>query len=452
MWGADEFGPQFQRVLVKACLDDSGLRQIVRRFIDEGHLGFTDPASAWAWSAVSASDRPTMLMLQTEARRIDPTDPAHAGVQAILLADDIRDSEYASNQIVEWARRQLFATAFEESRQAWNAGKWDEARVKMMTRIDEINAMELETADRGWFFEDFDQRQERRSFVAAGLDYFPTGIEVIDRVMHGGLSYGELGVAVAYSKIGKSFWLNQMGFICARMRRKCLHFVLEGGRAKCEDRYEARFTETLYRNVRKGDIEPTMLAMARREYDILKRNLVIRGHADKNDWNITPNDILAELATLREQFGWVPDMIVVDYGDLVKAPGKDAREQQKNAFRMMKTLSGRSERRGHHGYAVWTASQAVRPDKGADEKEHVLKPRDIADCYEKVRAADAILSLNRTNREVEHDMARVYFGAYRDNESHRLVRVTTDYDHGSFTKLGAPEPPALPPPTKGKAA
>jgi hypothetical protein len=446
--GADEFGPDFQRVLVRACVDDSGIRQIVRTFTERGELGFTDPASAWAWRVITSVERPTMLVLGTEARRVDPTDPARAGIQSILNASDVRDSEYATGQIVEWARRQLFATAFEESRQAWNANDFDGAMATMMGRITEIQNIQLEAADRSWFFEGFDDRQERRALVAAGLDTFPTGIDPIDDRMYGGLSYGELGVAVAYSKIGKSFWLNQVGFICSRMRRKCIHFVLEGGRAKCEDRYEARFMQTLYRNVRKGDIESKDLAIARREYDILKRNLVIRGHADKEDWHVTPDDLLAELTLLRDQHGWVPDMIVVDYGDLIHAPGDNERVRQKNAFRMLKTLAGRVEYRGHRGYAVWTASQAVRPDKGADEREHVVKPRDIADCYEKVRASDAILSLNITRQEVAARQARVFLGNYRDNEAGVLVRVQTDYDHGSFSVLGAPEPPPIPPPPK----
>lgn len=435
MIGADEFGPDFQRVLVKACVDDPGLRQIVRKFVDEGHLGFTDPASAWAWGLIAANSRPTILQLQTEAQRVDPTDPARAGIQSILNADDVRDSEYVGTQIVEWARRQLFATAFEESRQSWNAGQYDRARTQMLRRLEEINRLRLQSADRGWFFEELSERQERRAKVAAGLDFFPTGVQPIDKVLHGGLSYGELGIAVAYSKIGKSFWLNQVGFIATRMRRKCLHFVLEGGRPKCEDRYEARFMETVYKAVRRGDIESKAMIAARREYDILKRNLVIRGHADKEAWHVTPDDIRAEMGILADQYGWEPDMLVVDYGDLIHAPGDSIRERQMNAFRMLKTMADR-------GLAVWTASQAVRPSKGADQKEHVVKPRDIADCYEKVRAADAILSLNRTVEEIKHNQARVYLGAYRDNESHCLARVETDYDHGSFSKLGAAAPSA----------
>ena len=448
MLGADEFGPAFQRVLVKACIDDPGLREIVLRFASTGQLGFTDPASAWAWRVVSSTAKPSPLMLETEARRIPNTDPAYAGVQAILIADDVRESHYVCAQVIEWARKQVFAAGFEEARVAWNTGDFNAAQSAMMGRSEEMASMQLTTADRGWFFEDFDLRQERRVPVAAGDNVFPTGIEKLDRAMYGGLSIGELGIAIAYSKIGKSFWLNQMGFIGARLRRKVLHIVLEGGRAKTEDRYESRFADTMYREVRRGDITMEALRITRREYTILRRNLIIRGFADRDAWRVTPDDILAELSSLRKEEGWVPELVVIDYGDLLHAPGDSEREVQKTAFRRLKALSERQEFRGHRGYAVWTASQAVRPSKGADTTEHVLKPRDIADCYEKVRVGDALITLNRTIREKEARQARVSLGAYRDAEDGLLVRVSTDYDHGAFSQLGVAEPPPLPPEAK----
>lgn len=450
LFGADEFGPDFQRVLIRACLDDPNLRGLVSRFTGVGQLGFTDPAAQWAWAILGQTDRPTMLQLRTEARRIDPADPAWSGVQAILHTADVRDHEYVSTQIVEWSRRQVFRNAFEEARSAWNNGDFDLAQTRMMTRLEELSQITMDVADRGWFFEEFDQRQARRQVVAAGDDVFPTGVDRLDRALYGGLSYGELGVAVAYSKVGKTFWLIQQGFIGARMRRRVLHFPLEGGRAKTEDRYETRFLRSLYRDIRRGDADPEMLAHARREYAILHRNLVVRGVGDLKEWSANVDFLLGEVNHLREVEGWVPDLIIVDYGDLLDAPGDNDRAKQKEAFRRLKALAERKGSGHPYGFAVWTASQAVRPTKGADEREHVVKPRDIADCYEKVRVADLILSLNRTNREKKHNRARVFLGAYRDAVDGALIRVETDYDHGAFSVLGAKEPPPLPKKGKGQ--
>lgn len=452
MYGADEFGPDFQRVLIRATLDDPHLRGIVQRFVREGRLGFTDPASQWSWRVMSSTDHPTMLQLQTEGRRVDPTDPAWTGIQAILASSDVRDHTYVAEQVVEWSRRQVFRLGFEEAREAWNSGNFDRARDVMLTRINEMSDIKLDIADRGWFFEELDERQSRRMTLTGTMDDFPTGIARLDHAMGGGLSFGELGVAIAYSKVGKTFWLTQQGAIGARMRRRVLHFALEGGRKLVENRYDAIFTGDLYTDVKRGEISADAMYAARREYEILKRNLIVRGVSDLTEWSADSNFILNEILHLRDSAGWVPELVIVDYADLLSDPGSDERAKQKESFRRMKSLSNRVGRGHPYGFAVWTASQAQRPQKGADEKEHVVKPRDVADSYEKVRVADALISLNRTTWEKKNNRARVFLGAYRDAEDGALIRVTTDYAHGWFCKVNEAEPPPLPPEAKAKAA
>ena len=389
MRGAEEFGPDFQRQLVRAMLDDPGLKALVSRFIKAAQLGWTDPASLWGWQVIGEDDAPSMLKLKTELRRLDSEDPARIGATAIVEATaDVRDSEYVRQSIVEWARRQTFMLGFSEAR------------------------------------------------------------DKIDRAMGGGLSPGELEVVMAYSGIGKTFWCVQRGFTAARRRQRCLHFVLEGGRSKTEDRYEARFAETLYHDVKGGNISASIMAAMQREYRLLKQNLVIRGFGDLDSWRATYDDLLAELKELRATHGWVPAVVVVDYGDLLwaGAEGESEYMRQKVAFRQLKALSERIEFRGHRGYAVCSPTQAQRPDKGADKREHVLRPRDVADCYEKVRVSDVIISLNRTEREKEYELARVYLGKYRDAEDGCCVRVRTAYTRGGFSDLSVREEPPPPPP------
>lgn len=443
MYGAEEFGADFQRTLVKACLTDAGLKALVGRYVDAGTLGWSDPASAWAWKIVS-DDGASLLRLRTESRRLADDDPTRSGVDALLtMADDYRDQEYTRSQVLEWARRQTFVAGFDAARDAWNAGDHEAAYGAMMRHIDEMSALKLATADRGWFFEELADRQVRRETALNGLSGVPSGVHLLDEAMGGGLSAGELEVVIAYSGIGKTFWCVQRGFVASRLRLKTLHFVLEGGRAKTEDRYESRFADTMYKQVKTGDISGAAMAAMQREYRRMKELLVLRGFGDREAWQASYQDLLAEIRELRTSHGWVPDLIIVDYGDLMGAPGDNEYAKQKVAFRQLKALSERIEHRGHRGYAVCSPSQAQRPRDGADEREHVLRPRDIADCYEKVRVADAIISLNRTNQEKEDNLARVHLGKYRDAEDGLTVRVETDYGRGAFStlKVGTAPPP-----------
>jgi len=449
---AEAFGPQFQRMLVKGCMGDPKLSRIVRKFINADQLGWTDPAALWAWRLIEDCETVSPLMLQTEARRLAPDDPAKTGAESIILDNrDFRDSKWVREKIIEWAKKQTFRLAFEEARELYNTGDIGAAQTKMMGRLDEMNDMSIGAADRGWFFEDFDVRQHRRMTFSDSTQRFPSGIRALDEAMQGGLSRGELEIPLAYSGIGKTFWCVQRGFLGVRMRRRVLHLALEGGRAGTEDRYEARFMRETYQNIRTGNIDPQTLAAVMHEYDLLQHSgLVIRSWGDEEKaWETTYADILTELRELRQQRGWVPDLIVVDYGDLLMSEGENEYIRQKMSYRQLKALSERIEYPGHPGYAVVSPSQAQRPAKDSDTREHVLKPRDVADCYEKVRVADVVLSLNRTADEKEAGIARVHLGKYRHAEDGLTVRVSTDYAQGGFSVINGEEPPPLEPKAGG---
>jgi hypothetical protein len=103
-------------------------------------------------------------------------------------------------------------------------------------------------------------------------------------------------------------------------------------------------------------------------------------------------------------------MIIVDYGDLLE--GRDGKykstyESQKSVFRDLKSLANRE-------YAVWTASQAVRPNEKDENDMTPLKAREIADCYEKVRIADFVGSINQTPGERAEQKMRLWADIYRD--------------------------------------
>ena len=220
----------------------------------------------------------------------------------------------------------------------------------------------------------------------------------------------------------------------------------EAGERPSQDRYEARFAQAMFSAVRQGDISPDVLARLDADYQSLRHNLVIRAWNDGDKaWAVTFDDLITELKTLRRDFGWVPELIVVDYGDLLAEKGDNEYERQKLAYRKLKSLSERIDFPGHHGYAVCSPSQAQRPDKGADTREHVLRPRDIADSYEKVRAGDVVVSINRTLAEKEHKSARVHLGKYRHDEDGGTWRVTTEYQHGGFSQLYGSDPGPPPP-------
>ena len=204
--------------------------------------------------------------------------------------------------------------------------------------------------------------------------------------------------------------------------RQVAHFVFEGSRKQTEDRYEACFAEECYHTLRQEGFTSERYRQVFQEYQMYTRKLYIKGFTDK--WSYSVVDVHEKLKDLKRSHGWKPDLVVIDYGDLLTGREKkysNETEKQKAAFRDLKSLANR-------GYAVWTASQARRPEKGSEDKAHWLYSREIADCYDKVRVADFLGSLNSTNNEKANHVMRILLELYRDNSANIMRVVRADVD------------------------
>ena len=216
------------------------------------------------------------------------------------------------------------------------------------------------------------------------------------------------------------------------------HFVFEGARKQVSARYDAAFSGELYHKVKRGAMDADRYNALWRQCQLMRRKLVIRGFTDR--WDYSAQDIHDELKTLKRSFGFVPKVVIVDYGDLLTGREKHYKndyEKQKAAYRDLKSLANR-------GYAVWTASQAQRPEKGSEDVAHLIQSRQIADAYEKIRVADFIGSLNRTNLEKSSNVMRMYAELYRDNAADNWVVVEADMATMSIRQKEGMVSPSVP--------
>jgi replicative DNA helicase len=271
-------------------------------------------------------------------------------------------------------------------------------------------------------------------------------------VLDGGLSKGELGVWMADSKGGKSLFLVHLaGYTARASGRNTLMILLEGSWLQTSSRLDAWHTHSLYRDVKRGTFTRETYEQMQSEYRRMKQKLVIRAMTDK--WNYSAADIRSELDDLYTQFGWRPDQLIVDYGDLLRSQMKvySEEEHQRNAFSDLKAMTTQD-----HGYSIWSASQAKRPrdekfrpkKKGGDPSDGdgssiifgkpVLGPKDIADSYNKIRRSDFIGSINQDSEDKLNDIARLYCALYRDNAADRLVRIKQVLDEMRFVDLMDP--------------
>lgn len=427
-----QFGLDFQAKLVKVLLLDRGGADAILDSIRPEY--FENPQLRWMVDYTNQFRKrynqiPSWTVLLEEARGME-VGMREVYTQAIehIRALPIKEEEYIKERVLDWTKRNIFVAAHQSTRALFNAGKVAEAYDLMRKAMDSIDNTSWERPDRGYFFEEFGAREARRTELKQS-EKIGSGIAGLDHLLGGGLGPTEMGCWVAYSKGGKSVMLVNHGVACTRSHfKKCLHFVLEGKRAQCEDRYDSCFTGEVYTNLKQGNMDATKYGQAWEEYQYLKGLLIVRGLTE--NWRNTILDIDTELKDLRRSHGWIPDMVVIDYGDLINGrdpPYESPWMSERDAYRDMKTLAMRGD------YVLWTAAQAQKPKvKNYLNVEHVLNSSDIAGGTDKIRVSDYIGSINSTMEERQYNQMRLSAELYRDAAVGELITCGCDFSRMRF--------------------
>jgi hypothetical protein len=449
------FDAEFQRKIVRLALEADDFLGLALKWIQPGFFEFD--SLRWCWEQIvrerQENRTPTLMVLRDRLRDIDDMKRArYAGVVAQLENEPVREEAFIRQRLAEFVQRNLFVGAFHEAHRLYNAGRFTAAMDLMWIEVDKAKAVTFDAPERSDFFAELPDRQRQR-FEDREREWdvtFPTGIHGVDVVLDGGLSLGELGIWIADSKGGKSLFLIHLAIFTVRSIQKNVLFVLlEGDVKQTSNRIETSLLQAYgqigYGDVKRGIIDHAMLERLHDEYRMLRGKLIIRGMTDA--WTHTPGDIRREMADLRAQKGWVPEQMIVDYGDLLRSDikSRSEEEEQRNVFAALKTLSTMDQ-----GYSIWTASQARRPaltqkeiaaQKKQAEKEGkawmkpVIHARDIADSYNKVRRADFVGSINADHADRLKGESRLWCDMYRDNAAEKLVVVKQNLSRMIFADL-----------------
>lgn len=430
------FGPEWQSALAYLLVEDERFAETVGPHVSPKF--FDHEVCQWLLATAAEHKRrygvpPTWGALEESARKLDPrTRPTfELGLQQIRSTPG-NAAEWVRRDAVEWVRRNVFVRAFRSVKDIYNGGNFDRAVEVLLREMDAFNEIVAAPAaiDETWLFDDLQKRQAQRFQRQAVSTITPTGIPQLDDILGGGLDYGQLGLIMAYSGVGKTTTLTNLGRVAVRSTmRNVAHFFFEGSMAQITNRYDASFSTELYTAVKRGEFGTEKYRALYEEYQYFRRKLYVRSFADK--WDCTVHDVWEAMERLRKKDGWVPEVVIIDYADLLHGRGRFENEYDSNAaaYRDLKTLSTRGR-----GFAVWTAAQAKKPkDDSFDTKAHLLKSNDLGGRYEKVKVADVILSINATLQErQELGQMRIWLEKVRDNPGGQEITVPCDFSRMVF--------------------
>jgi len=119
-----------------------------------------------------------------------------------------------------------------------------------------------------------------------------------------------------------------------------------------------------------------------------------------------------------------PDLLIIDYADLMKVDAKNKRIDLGNLLIELRGLAST------YNCALLTGAQFNRGAKL--EKRHWYDERFFQEDFSKANTADKIISFNQTDSEFEKKLARLLVVKNRGRRGGQKVIITQSYDTGQF--------------------
>lgn len=374
---------------------------------------------------------PTKLVIREECGE----DVVQSKVFKTIMRRDMSDATYVVDRLSAFCRQKAVGKAIIESAQSVKDGDLS----GIVDRMQQALAVGQDMSDLGMFYSEYKQRIPYYLSGDVVHGTMPTGWAHVDYLMNGGLAPGELGVIMAPPNRGKSYALVNLAFnattqLAANLSHdgrgsKVVYYSLEMSDRKLMRRLDKRMSginASLLSSVPEQFV--SKLAAQHRLIRHPESDIVVKKWPTRSKGVI---DIHAHLDALEIARGFVPDLVIVDYGDILRADRRlgEIRHEQAGVFEDLRALADIRK------VPVWTATQTNR----AAASKKVIRMEDIAESFEKCHIADAVITLCCTPEEYEAGQMRLFFAKMRDAQAQQTVLATFNFDVGFIKTHGVAE-------------
>lgn len=418
---------------------------------------FEDKILQWFFNNIKSyydnyKECPDTSVVDNELRKaaaagiIKPGEMADYAYVSKHLRKNVQSKNYVIDEVVRFCRRQAGRQVYiETAAQMDTAGEdeWD----KILDKINHARNIGVSYLDQGtWFFKDAASRAQRRSTGATG-PLSVTGIKGIhpkdgysidiDIKLGGGLQKGQMGIWMGGTGAGKSIALAHVGKRAVTEGQKVVHYTLELNEAVIADRYDSNWSGVNFQDIKH---QPTKVVDA-------IQNLANSGYDDRlliksyPSGGASVNTIKAHLRQLHGG-GWEPDLIIVDYIDVMK-PTTSYKDQYQDLGVVALNLRGLAE---EVGVPLWTASQVNRGGLGQD----IIDIEHIGDSLKKAQVADVVIALCQTKLEkgLTPPRMRLFMAKNRNGPDKFECEIFTAYEQ--MTLYAGPATSSAPTGTNAK--
>ena len=368
-----DYGWGFQVKVLAAMFTDRLFLQQISDIIRAEY--FDSDANSWLLDIILTHFREYKTPPSKDVLKVKITEIENDILKATILEQlkdvfrfmESDDLTFVKDEILKFCKNQEIKQAIMDSVSLLKHGNFDEIK----TKIDSAMKAGADTNIGLEYVTDVAAR-----YNEAARHTITTGWDVIDDLMDGGLAPGELGVVMAPAGIGKSWLLINIGAHAVKAGKTVIHYTLELNENYVGQRYDSVLTGIPAQNLKnyREDIEAKMLT--------LKGDLIVKYYPTKSVGVMGLKAHIEKTIML----GKKPDLVIVDYGDLLKVNiKKDKHEALEDLYEELRGMAG------EYDIPVWTASQAGR----SALEDDIIEADKIASSYGKVMVADFLMSLSR---------------------------------------------------------
>lgn len=363
--------------------DNQELRQIIRFIINFYKKYLTLPTNIVYADWLGEMDEEEQTLVSEKIGEI------------LSIIEDKKDDdfEYIKDKTIEFIEKQEVLKSVEKLLGNLDSGDYnfdifrqEIAQTGGIGKFDDIGSEYVETFE--------------RRYLENVRKPIPTFSDVLNKYFDGGLGAGEVGFIQAPTNVGKSFLLSYMATKGIRLGHNVLYISLEMEVDYIGLRVDAEMCDVDLGEQREN------LELIRNEILQYKGKFYLKRMSEEST---NANSIRAYLKKLEIREKFKPDMVVIDYADLMIPNSKKESDWQSlsQTFIEIRAIA--------HDYEIpiWTAGQV----NGDGFSSDFIDNNNAAKSKGKIGHLDIVFSLQRSSDDVENNVAKVFISKNRHGDS-----------------------------------
>jgi replicative DNA helicase len=372
-----QYGPTFQTKVMGALLTDRDFLITISESLSDEY--FENTSHQWIIKEIlkyfsKYHTVPSMDAIKVEVQKID-NDVLKIAIKEQLVQayreSEQTDIQYIKDEFLGFCKNQQMKKAIVTSADLLVTNDFDSIRQIILNalKIGEVRSIGHE------YEKDVETRYREDN---RGPIPFPW--DVFNNITQGGIGKGELGIVFGNPGGGKSWAVIAMAAHAAKLGYNVLYYTLE-----LSETYVARRIDANLLNIPVDQIT---------KYRTEVENIVseLPGKIKVKEFpsgKTTLDNIEQHIEQLKTQYEFIPNIIIIDYIDLLKNSARDRLEGTEDIYTSIRGLAREL------GLPIITPSQANRTGAKSD----IIEGDNIAGSYSKLMIGDIVVSLARNRKD-----------------------------------------------------